>query len=500
LETSPAGRSPVADRIREILVQSADRPAIEFRGRWHSWGQVGRYADEVFARLARAGVPADAPVGLVARNRIPHAGVILGCAAYGRSLSMIFPFQSPEALAADLAAQRYCAVVADREDWSAPVIAAARTAGAVGIALSLDATDPVSLAPGLETLGPGPFRAPPAAPGFEVLSSGTTGPPKRIAIPMRALPQFVGSFTLGAGDPDQTAPVVHTPPFGTIGFAGLIARAASGARLVLLEKFVLEDWLAAVRRHRPVIGSAAPPILRKILEADVPREDLASFTYVFGGSSALEPETQAEFERRYGVPVLMGYGATEFAGTAASWTPELRAQFEGRKAGSVGRAMPGVELRIVDADTRIERPRGEPGLVEARIPLLGPDWIRTTDLATLDADDFLFLHGRGDGAISRGGFKILPERVVAALRSHPDVLDAVVLGVPDPILGEVPVAAVEPQAGRRPSPQSLEAAVRARLPAHHAPKRILVVDALPRNLSLKVDLRAARKLFDAPET
>jgi long-chain acyl-CoA synthetase len=500
-ETGPHGAAPltVGDRLRDVLINSADRQAIEFQGRWHSWGELRGYADRAFELLAGAGVPADAPVGLVARNRIPHAGIILGFAAEGRSLSMIYAFQSSTATAADITSLRMRAVIADAQDWDEETIAAARATGTVGIAISLDAAEPVSFVAGLETMGPGPFRPPPATPGFEVLSSGTTGPPKRIAIPMRAMPQFVGSFTLGASDQGKAPPVIHTPPFGTIGFAGLIARAVSGSRMILLEKFSLEEWVDAVRRHRPVTGSASPPIIRKILAAKVPREDLASMTYIFGGSSALEPETQAEFERIYGIPLLMGYGATEFAGSAASWTPELRAEFEGRKAGSVGRALPGVEIRVVDAQTGAELPRGEQGRLEALIPLLGPDWIPTTDVATLDEDGFIFLHGRGDGAIVRGGFKILPERLVAVLRRHPDVMDAVVIGMPDPILGEVPVAAVEARKGRAPSAQSLEDIVRANLPAHHVPKRFLVVDELPRNSSLKVDLRAARKLFD-PQT
>ena len=96
------------------------------------------------------------------------------------------------------------------------------------------------------------------------------------------------------------------------------------------------------------------------------------------------------------------------------------------------------QLRIVDPETGAELPRGEHGLLEAKVAPLGPDWIRTTDIASVDTDGFVTLHGRADGAINRGGFKILPETVRRVLISHPAVRDACVVAVPDRRLGQVP--------------------------------------------------------------
>lgn len=134
------------------------------------------------------------------------------------------------------------------------------------------------------------------------------------------------------------------------------------------------------------------------------------------------------------------------------------------------------------------------GLLEARVARSGQGWIRTTDLAALDGDGFLFLHGRADGAINRGGFKVVPETVVAALLAHPGVRDSAVVGLPDPRLGEVPVAAVE---GAEITPDALHAWLRERLPAYQLPAQIRVVPALPRNASLKVALHKVRQLFEA---
>ena len=129
------------------------------------------------------------------------------------------------------------------------------------------------------------------------------------------------------------------------------------------------------------------------------------------------------------------------------------------------------------------------------MPLMGDDWIRTTDLVTIDEDGFVFHHGRNDGAIVRGGFKIMPETVANALRQHPAVSDAAVVGLPDARLGEVSVAAVEPQAGETPpTPAELEAHIRKLLPATNVPTKFLVVDALPRTETGKLKRFALRAM------
>ena len=119
--------------------------------------------------------------------------------------------------------------------------------------------------------------------------------------------------------------------------------------------------------------------------------------------------------------------------------------------------------------TGAELPTGSQGILEAKIPLLGPEWVRTTDIASIDADDFITLHGRADGAINRGGFKILPETVRAVLVSHPAVRDACVVGVSDDRLGEVPFAAVESVPGTAPTEAELTDLVRESLPKHNVP-------------------------------
>ncbi|MDB5985937.1 MAG: AMP-dependent synthetase and ligase [Nevskia sp.] len=484
--------------IRNRFRNDRDAPAVEFQGKWYSRGDLVGYAERIATLLDHAGVPERAPVGIIVRNRVPHAAAILGFVAANRSFSMIYAFQSPEAIAKDIAKLQLAAVVADREDWTPPVIEAARQAGSFGIAISTEGA-PVTAVPEAARMGAGPQRAEPAEPGIEVLTSGTTGAPKRIQIRMPVLERVVSSATAQVTPNADEPPDLVFWPFGGIGgVCQLLGATYVGKRMVLLEKFNVADWVGAIKRYRITKVGVQPTVIRMVLDAKVPREDLASLQFIFGGSAPLEPATQLLFEQTYGLPVVWGYGATEFAGTIIAWTPDLYKQYGEAKRGSIGKVFPGVQIRAVDPLSGVEVPRGEQGYLEALVPLVNPDWIRTTDIASIDAEGFVTLHGRGDGAIIRGGFKVLPEIVVKTLIRHPAVLDAAVVGLPEPRLGEIPVAAVELRAGAEtPTEEQLKAYVREHLPAHHVPAQIRIVERLPRTPSLKVSLGSVRELFAA---
>ncbi|MEV3902687.1 fatty acid--CoA ligase family protein [Mycobacterium sp. NPDC050551] len=468
-------------------------PCLEFEGRWHTGDEIVAHADAVTAALRDAGVAHDAPIGLVVRNRPWHAATIAGLLADRRWVSMIYSFQSPESIACDVESLDLAAVVADAEDWTAPVRAAVTRAGTAAVAISVTGAERVD---GLTRVtGAHPTRA---GAGLQILTSGTTGPPKRQSIDTTVLERTVFSVTGGRFASPQDPPELSYWPFGGIGVCQLITGFYTGRRIVLLEKFDVDAWVRAVRTHRIARSGVQPAVVRMLLDADVDPEDLASLQYIISASGPLDPPTRDEFERRYRIPVQLAYGATEFAGSVCAWTPELVARYGDTKRESVGRPLPDTEVRIVDQDSGVEMPTGEQGVLEARIPVITPDWIRTTDVATVDADGFVTLHGRTDGAIIRGGFKVLPETVRRVLLSHPGVRDACVVGVRDQRLGEVPFAAFEPAPGRPvPTEQELQDLVRASLPRHHVPVAVLAVDELPRTASLKVRLPDVAALYDA---
>jgi acyl-coenzyme A synthetase/AMP-(fatty) acid ligase len=265
--------------------------------------------------------------------------------------------------------------------------------------------------------------------------------------------------------------------------------------LVLLDKFAPHAWASAIREFKPTRGALPPAGVRMMLDSDVPAEWLSSLEVVGMGGGKVEPDLLAAFERRFGVPVTPAYGATEFAGVVAAWTLDLYRQYGEAKRGSAGRAIPSAKLRVVDGETGRELPAGEQGVLEVLAERIGPDWIRTTDIAHIDSDGFLFLHGRADGAINRGGFKVLPETIVSALCEHPAVADAAAIGIEDSRLGEVPVAAVELAPGAQATSEDLHLFLSDRLLAYQRPVDIRILEALPRNPSLKVALGDLKVLF-----
>ena len=480
------------------LASYGEEPCIEFEGRWYSGADITEYADAIASVLRDAGVTDSAPVGLVVRNRLPHAAAIIGFLAAGRPVSMIYSFQSPQSIGRDIEQLQLSAIVADREDWTGEIVTAAGRAGTAGVAISLIAPFVTAVA-GLEHRDVSRQHAE-AEPGvaLQILTSGTTGPPKRQEIRTAVLDRTVFSVTSGEKAAPGAPPEFAYWQFGGIGVCQLVAGVHNSRRIVMLERFTVDGFVHAIKTHGIKRSGVQPAVIRMLLDADVPREDLASLDFLISASGPLDPEIRDEFERRFNIPVWLAYGATEFAGSLCAWTTDDVDEFGESKRNSVGRPLPDTRVRIVDADSGAELPTGEQGLLEARVAPISPDWIRTTDIASIDVDGFVTLHGRADGAINRGGFKFLPETVRRVLISHPAVRDACVVGVPDERLGQVPFAAIEATPGMSaPSDDELKDHVRQSLPVYNVPVAFAVVDELPRNPALKVSLPEVVALYDA---
>ena len=495
------------ETFRDALQRDPGQPAVEFAGHWYSWGWLSDIADRVDNLLSAFGFAAKTPIGLVARNRPNFVAALLSVIASGRSVVMIYAYQSPEALAADIKRLKLPAIIADAQDWTAPTKEAARETGTLALALGGAATEQVNVAVPADAAKSGQLRGAEEPLAIEMLTSGTTGVPKRLPLSY----EFIARALIG--ETTQTVstamnmtldPALVMFPFGNIsGLYSYIPMMASDRPIVLLEKFSVAGWVDFARRYRPAQMNLPAAGAGMILDARVPKEYLSGIEFISSGASWLDPNIQAEFMRVYGIPILLSYGATEFGGVVAMMTPDMFKQYGMEKFASVGRPWAGTELRVVDPDRGTEVPVGETGILELRAPRLGPDWIRTTDLAAIDADGFLFHRGRADGAIMRGGFKIIPETVAEMLTLHPAVAAAAVVGLPDARLGEVPVAAIELRAGAEaPSAAELEAHARRHLYSTHVPVAFRIVEQLPRTPSLKISLPGVRALFadTAPTT
>jgi len=270
-----------------------------------------------------------------------------------------------------------------------------------------------------------------------------------------------------------------------------------------MERLDVVKWASLVERHKPRRAGLPPTGLRMLLESGATMEQFVSVECLTTGSAPMSPDEIDSVEARFRKPLLYSYGATELGATpVARWTMEARAEWKDRKRGSVGRAVPEAELRSVNPITGLPLPPGEEGLLEVRrtaAPASGPDgWIRTNDRAVIDEDGFVFIRGRADDVIIRGGFKVAPQKVQAAIQQHDAVERAAVIGLDDQRLGQVPVAAVvlRPDCITRPTSAELIAWARQRLAPYETPTRIVVVDALPMTILLKVSRVELQALFD----
>jgi long-chain acyl-CoA synthetase len=492
------------------LQRPAAQPVIEFQGEWRTWGEIRRVAERLAALIDASGAPSHASIAFVARNRPSAIAALLGLIAQGRTICMLYAYQAGAALARDVERLRPTLLIAAQEDFSDELVAVLRAQGIAAIALSeMDA----SALPGLER-SRAAAASPTAPPRIELLTSGTTGPPKRFAIGFDLIARhFVGSSLMqssaassgGAGAASAgVAGAAEPPPFllfmplGNIsGVYTTIPVLLKGQRAVLLERFTVRDWHRHVLRYRPQISGLPPAGVQMVLDADIPPADLACIRSIGTGAAPLDPTTHRAFEERYAIPILLSYGATEFAGPVTAMTADLHAQWGKQKFGSVGRPIAGAELRVIDPDSGQVLSPGQEGILEVMVPRMGPAWIRTSDIAVIDADGFMYHRGRADGAIMRGGFKILPESIERVLLLHEAISAVAVLGLPDRRLGQVPAAAIQLKPGvERPEVADLEAHLRRHVYATHVPAAWRIVEELPRTPSLKIDRPAVRRLFE----
>jgi acyl-CoA synthetase (AMP-forming)/AMP-acid ligase II len=491
----------LAAHIAAVLAIDPAAPAVEFEGAWHSWGDLARVAADLDEALEAGGCGMDAAIACLLRTRPEHVGVLVGALTTRRAVVTVNPVQGAGKLADDLRGLAPAVVIADRDTWADPQLRdAVDEIGAVGIAVEI-APASAHVVTARATPTPGPRGA--VAPGtaVQMLTSGTTGPPKRIPLTYASLEQSLlgarhyespkEAVRLATGVLIVNAPLVHIS-----GIWNILTCLTAGRRMALLERFRVEPWLELVERHRPKVASLVPAALRMVLAADIDPARLASLQVVTCGTAPIEPDEAAAFEAKYGIPVLVLYGATEFAGGVAGWTLDDHRRWAATKRGSVGRAHPGCELRVVEPDTGRTLAGGETGLLEVRAAQLGrSDWVRTTDLASLDEDGFLWINGRIDDAIIRGGFKVIPIDVERVLEAHPAVREASVVGLADARLGAVPAAAVELEPGASATADELLEHARRHLTGYQVPVRVLVVDALPRTPSLKVSRPEVRDLL-----
>ncbi len=350
----------------------------------------------------------------------------------------------------------------------------------------------------------------------QLFTSGTTGTPKAAILRHGNLASYIfGALEFGSA-PDDAAGLVTVPPYHIAGIMALLSSTYSLRRIVLLPAFTPESWLDLVAKERVTTAFVVPTMLARIVQTlgDGHQADLSSLRDVSygGGKMPLELIVHA-LDLFPGASFTNAYGLTETSSTIAllgpddhraarsSADPAVRARL-----GSVGRPLPGIELEIRDDDgNRLgANEAGEiyvrgaqvSGEYKERSALTADGWFPTRDAGYLDSEGYLFLAGRADDVIVRGGENISPGEIEDVLVSHPAVADACAVGIPSLEWGEaVAVAVVVAERQDHPDPDELCTLVRDRLRSSRMPEQVIFCEELPYNEMGKLLRREVKKLF-----
>jgi fatty-acyl-CoA synthase len=355
-----------------------------------------------------------------------------------------------------------------------------------------------------------------AAPDDAVLqlyTSGTTGNPKGAVMTNRnlfALRKHANQAELAYTKWDDDEVVLVAMPCAHIGGTGLgIMAIASGLPAYILAEFTPDGFFDAVETGGVTRLFIVPAALHILLQH--PRcatVDFGRLKYILYGAAPIPLELLRQCMAMFKCEFIQAYGMTETTGTIVMLPPEDHDPNGNPRMRSAGKALPGVELKIVDGKGR-ELPTGEVGEVWTRSSnnMLGywnlPDatqktmaeggWIKTGDAGYMDEDGYLYIHDRVKDMIISGGENVYPAEVESAIFGHPDVLEVAVIGVPDEKWGEAVKAVCVPKPGAAIDPDSVINWSRERIAGFKVPKSVEVIEALPRNASGKIlrkDLRA----------
>ncbi|MEV3964213.1 class I adenylate-forming enzyme family protein [Nocardia sp. NPDC050193] len=339
---------------------------------------------------------------------------------------------------------------------------------------------------------------PDSAPAVMLFTSGTTSRPKGVLLRHSHLLSYVLETVQFGAAADTDAVLVSVPPYHIAGVGSVLSNLYAGRRLTYLPEFSGRGWLDLVRDDAVTHAMVVPTMLARIVaELDGGTADVPSLRSIaYGGARMPRTVLNAALQAFPAVDFVNAYGLTETSSTIAVLSPEdHRAAASGDPAaverlGAVGRMVPGVECQIRD-DDGLPLPPGETGEIWVRGAQISGEyqrlgsvldddgWFPTRDTGRLDPDGYLFVHGRSDDTIIRGGENIAPAEIEDVLLEHPAVDQVAVLGAPDEEWGERIVAFVVAVAEAQPDTADLKAFVRARLRSSRTPDDIVYRTELP---------------------
>jgi long-chain acyl-CoA synthetase len=470
----------LARAAEETFARLGDYESLWFDGRWIRSAELHERAARLAGWLREAGVePGDRIVVLMANcpevpiayNAIWRAGAVVTPAIF------LLPPAELEHILGDSGATL--------------VLASPELAGNVPDGTRVVTTEELGEAEPAEIV-----PRTPDDPAALLYTGGTTGRSKGVLLSHENL-WFAGKAGHEAGHlPEITRGLLALPLSHAFGLLVTVVglHAEEQGQTVLMRWFDPTLWLELAQEHRTQITAVVPSMLQLLLAQPLEDYDLAELRYIVSGGAPLSPEVAQELIRRLPhVEVREGYGLTESSALVTSTPPGES------RLGSVGKAVPGIEVRI-DGDEEvgeicIRSPSvmlGYWGQPEATAEAIEDGWLRTGDLGYLDDDGYLYVVDRKKDLIIRGGFNVFPRDVEDALLEHPAVAAAGVVGRPDEAHGEEVVAFVELQRGEDVQADELVAWSKARIGGYKYPRQVHVVVSLPLTPVGKVDRKALR--------
>ncbi|HZC94223.1 MAG TPA: AMP-binding protein [Mycobacterium sp.] len=474
--SSTSSMSPSKSQPRELT-------ALVFEDRHYTLAQLDALADGLAASLSGRGVTAGARVALMASNRPEFVVALHAIWRLAAAVVLISPAWKRHEVEHALALTNPSHAVGDHTVLSE-------------LMPMLHLDEPISV--GRPEPGPAP---PPQADAVLAFSSGTTGLPKAVrhthASLHAAVRHWRGALGLTAHDRIQIA----TPPSHILGLLNIVTALQTGVWLRLHRRFDIDCMLAHIESDRITVEMAVAPIALAI--AAHPRlesYDLSSLRFIMWGATPVSASVAETVTRRTGVGWVPAYGTTELPVIACN-------PLDGARLDSVGRPVPGVQVRVASLQTGEPVGTGEVGEVQARseslmagyLPCeatrdaLCDGWYRTGDVGYLDAGGWLRITDRCKEMIKVRGFQVAPAEIEAVLHGHPAVEDCAVFGIPDGVDGESVVAAV---ATRAPvDAAELTARVGERLASYKRLSRVVFVPEIPRLPSGKVLRRVLKERY-----
>ena len=498
--------STITAHVLRHAAELADRPALIDgpSGRTYTFAQLSDAIHRFAGGLAARGFGKGDVLALIAPNIPEYAIVFHGVAVAGGTVTTVNPTYGAEEVRFQL--NDAGATMLVTIGMFAETAAAAIEGTAVSEVMTLDGAEGTANA--LELLAADPIEQVPVDPASDVVtlpySSGTTGLPKGVMLTHRNLVANAVQTEPCIDSSDHEVVLAFLPFFHIYGMQVLMNLALStGATVVTMPRFDLEQSLELTQRHRVTRFYAVPPVVLALAKHPLVDDyDFSSVIQVFSGAAPLGAELAAEASKRVGCEVVQGYGMTELS-------PVSHCTVQGDfRPGTSGVTVANTEIRLVDTESGEDQDVGGEGELLVRGPQVmkgylnnesatrntidDDGWLHTGDGAVLDEHGHVSIVDRVKELIKYKGFQVPPAELEALLVAHPKVADVAVIGIPDDEAGEIPKAYVVAQPGETATTEELQSYLGEHVASYKQVRLVEFVDEIPKSASGKILRRVLR--------